>query len=61
LQYRARQHSLAATGFADDTERSTGADRQVDVIHRAKIAARRRQVDRHALDRKQCRFGHSAP
>jgi hypothetical protein len=30
------------------------------VIHRAKIAARCRQIDRHVFDGKQCRFGHSA-
>ena len=42
-------------------EGPTGADPQIDLIHRAKIAARRRQIDRHAFDRQQCGLGHSAP
>ena len=53
LQDRARQHGLAATGFADDAERAAGADREIDMIHRAQIAARRRQIDRDVLDGKQ--------
>jgi hypothetical protein len=50
LQDRARQHGLAAAGFADNAEGSTGTDPQIDLIHGAKIAARRRQIDRQALD-----------
>src|ERR1700761_8718580 len=61
LQDRARQHGLAATGFADDAERSPGANSEIDVIHRAQIAARRRQIDRDALDRQQQRRRHRAP
>jgi len=61
LKDGARQHGLAATGFADDPEGSPGADRQIDMIDRAKIAARGRQIDRHTLDGKQCRLRHSAP
>ena len=61
LQDGARKHGLAAAGFADNTERPAGADVQIDLIHRAKIAAWGRQVDRHILDGKQCRLGHSAP
>ena len=53
LQDRARQHGLAAAGFADDAERPAGADGQIDMVHRAQIAARRRQVDRDVLDGKQ--------
>ncbi len=61
LQDGARQHGLAATGFADNAERSAGADGKIDLIHRAKIAARGRQIDRYIFDRKQRRLGHSAP
>ena len=61
LQDRARQHGLAATGFADDAERPPGADGEVDMIDRAQIAARRRQIDRDILDGKQRSLGHSAP
>src|SRR5450631_3210413 len=60
LEDSTRQHGLAAAGFADNTERSTGADGQIDMIHRAKIAAWGRQVDRDILDGKQYRFSHSA-
>jgi hypothetical protein len=61
LQDGARQHGLAATGFADNAERPSGADRQIDAIHRTEIAARRRQVNRHSLDRKQRCPRHNAP
>ena len=61
LQDRARQHGLAATAFADDAERPPGADGEVDMIDRAQIAARRRQIDGDILDGKQRSFGHSAP
>ena len=61
LQDRPRQHGLAATGFADDAERPPGADGKVDTIHRAQIAARRRQLDGDILDGKQRTVGHSAP
>ena len=61
LQDRPRQHGLAAAGFADDAERPPGADGEVDMIDRAQIAARRRQVDGDILDGKQGLIGHSAP
>ena len=38
-----------------------GADGEVDMIHRAQIAARRRQIDGDILDGKQRIFSHSAP
>ncbi len=61
LQDRPRQHGLAAAGFADHAERLAGADGEVDMIHRAQIAARRRQIDDNVLDGKQGIPGHSAP
>ena len=61
LQDRARQHGLAATGLADHAERPTGADGEVDTVHRAQIAARRRQIDDDVLDGKQRTLCHSAP
>jgi hypothetical protein len=61
LQDGARQHGLAATGFADHAERLAGPDFQVDLVHGAKIAARGRQIDRYPLDGKQRSFRHSAP
>ncbi|KTT88714.1 hypothetical protein NS44R_15085, partial [Mammaliicoccus sciuri] len=60
LQDGARQHGLAAAGFADNAERPAGADGEIDMIHRPQIAARRRQVDHRILDRQQ-RAAHSAP
>ena len=61
LQDRTRQHGLAAAGFADNAEGLSGRDAEIDLIHRAKIAARRRQIDRDALDGQQRRRAHSAP
>src|SRR5580698_2196134 len=61
LQDGARQHGLAAAGLADNAEGAAGADLQIDSIHRAKITARGRQVDRRILDRKQRGLAHSAP
>ncbi len=60
LQDRPRQHGLAAAGFADDAERLAGADGEVDPIHRAQIAARRRQVDRRRPRRKASGFSVTA-
>src|SRR5882757_5880120 len=60
LQDRPRQHGLAATGLADDTERLSGADREIDMIDCPQIAARGRQVDSHILDREQYAT-HSTP
>jgi hypothetical protein len=45
----------------NDPERPSGADREIDAIHRAQIAARRRQINRHILDRKQRCPRHNAP
>src|SRR5262249_43455098 len=61
LQDRARQHGLAAAGFADDAERSSGSQGKVDTIDGTKVAARRRQVDGNVLDGEQRGIVHSEP
>jgi hypothetical protein len=52
---------IGSWNTTDDAERAPGADGKVDAIHRAQIAARRRQVDDNVFDGKQGISGHSAP
>src|SRR5262252_7160520 len=61
LQNGARQHGLAAAGFADDAEGMAGFETEIDLIDRAQATARSGQIDRKLLDREEGRAGHNAP